>query len=87
MVSELVKRSADDGKGGGEGNKLCKAGSKANSKSAKATGGSSLRGWWSEEDMQEDYTGRSEARSGEVKEQVSLNSTPPTLSILLGERG
>jgi hypothetical protein len=33
VVSDDVKRSAEEGKGGGEGNRLLKAGSKENSKS------------------------------------------------------
>ena len=42
VVSDWVNRSAAGGNGGGEGKRLCKTGSKLNSKSAKGTGGESI---------------------------------------------
>ena len=42
VVSDWVNKSAAGGRGGGEGNRWCKTGSKLNSKSAKGTGGESI---------------------------------------------
>ena len=42
VVSDWVNKSAAGGSGGGEGKRLCRTGSKLNSKSAKGTGGESI---------------------------------------------
>lgn len=42
VVSDWVNKSAAGGRGGGEGKRWCRTGSKLNSKSAKGTGGESI---------------------------------------------
>jgi len=42
VVSDWVNKSAAGGNDGGEGKRLCRTGSKLNSKSAKGTGGESI---------------------------------------------